>query len=704
MPHAISQVQRLPGLVAGSNHSSQAFVMYMLRRLEADGPDCPAGPQLLKPMPGLRTTVPYTAADMPVVQVGGILLLQETVPALRRAPWSPSPLQIARVGVEHGLRRTVELQQGMLTQHALMVAWGEFAHEIGLTSKLAQVAIPQKSVVHVPYGKVLSFFMGILTGITHLKDLNEGPHPLAHDWPAIRAWGLAAMAHYSGISRTLAACDPNTVEAITRVLHKVSQPFIDHEAYLLRQKGEPLILDLDLAPRRVSNTSTTFPDAEFGWQGNEVGLGYDVALVTLTCPTYGRLFLTGFHYPRNPASLPRLQKMVRAAEQRLGLYPHRRTDLVEQRLKKLGRTIAQRRRWLNAQEDKAKTLQARLDTLPGTISQLEPKVVALEAAYRERGRVAKPHSKLAHARRRLASTRKKLSKTPHALQQAQQAVVTHRSRLADLQAETDQLSAHLTQLQADNAQNDDPVPLIVRVDAGFGTGANIAWLIEMGYIVYTKAHNAQVAAGLLNRLTPQSTGHPVGKNAEMIAWGEHYVTNCPYPLTVALERFHTPQGLKHSALIVYRDDGQCLTLSAWFDFYNARQTIEAGIKETNVVFKMHPLKMRSKGGIALQEQFALFAANFVRWGAVWLRQRVHHSTPRFDDALTRVKAMTRIAANTSAWVTAEGKGLLVRFDETGAYPEAELRLDGGWRVRPPILPRKKAQNHDFANDFVPGCT
>ena len=33
------------------------------------------------------------------------------------------------------------------------------------------------------------------------------------------------------------------------------------------------------------------------------------------------------------------------------------------------------------------------------------------------------------------------------------------------------------------------------------------------------------------------------------------------------------------ALIVYRDDGQCLTLSAWFDFYNARQTIEAGIKE-----------------------------------------------------------------------------------------------------------------------------
>jgi hypothetical protein len=704
IPQAISQVQRLPGLVGGSERSNQAFVVQMLHRLEADGPGLPAMPRLLKPVPGLSTVVLFTAANVPVVQVGGIALLRETVSALRRASWSRSPLEIARSAVEHGLQRTIELRQGMLTQHALMVAWGEFADEIGLTSKLAEVTIPQKSVAHVPYGKVLSFFMGILTGITHLKDLNEGPHPLAHDWPAIRAWGLAAMAHYSGISRTLAACDLNTVQAITQVLHEVSQPFLDHEVHLLRQKGGLLILDLDLAPRRVSNTSTTFPDAEFGWQDNEVGLGYDAALVTLTCPTYGRMFLAGFHYPRNPAALPRLQKMVRAAEERLGLYPRRRTELVKQRLDNLERTIAQRRRWLSAQEDKVKVLQARLDALPGTMSQLQPEIVALETAHRERGRVEKPHSKLAHARRRLTSAQKKLSRTPQALHRAQQAVITHQARLADLQAEHDQLNAHLTQLQADNAQNDDPVPLIVRVDAGFGTGSNITWLIEMGYIVYTKAHNAQVSAGLLNRLTPESTWRRVGKNAEMVAWGEHYITNCPYPLTVALERFHTPQGLKHSALIVYRDDGQCLTLSAWFDFYNARQIIEAGIKETNVVFKMHPLKMRSKGGIALQEQFALFAANFVRWGAVWLRQRVHHSTPRFDDALTRVKAMTRVAANTSAWVTAEGKGLLVRFDETGAYPEAEFWLNGAWRVRPPILPRNKAQNLDFENDFAPGCT
>jgi hypothetical protein len=704
IPQAIAQVQRLPGLVAESNQVSDAYVIHMLRRLQTARPGSPAMPGLLKPVRGPATVVPFTAVDVPAVQTSGMLLLPETIPTLRRAPWSRSPLEIAQAAVAHGLTRGSELQQGMLTQHALMVAGGEFAHEIGLLSKLAQVTMPQKSVVHVPYGKVLSFLMGILSGITHLRDLNEGPHPLAHDWPAIRAWGLAAMAHYSSISRTMAACDPSTVEAITQVLHEVSQPFIDQEVGLLRQQGKPLILDLDMAPRGVSNTSTTFPDAEFGWQDDRVGLGYDAALVTLTCPTYGRMFLSGFHYPRNPVALPRLQKMVCAAEERLGLYPRRRTELVEQRLKQLEQTIAQRRHWLNVQLGKVAGLHAQLAALPHTISQLEAKIAVLEAVYREHGRAEKPHSKLAKARRQLASARKRLSKAPQALQRTQQAVATHEARLADLRAEHEELTVHLTRLQDDNAGNNDSVMIIVRVDAGFGTGPNITWLLEMGYTLYTKAYNAQVTASLLKQLTPESRWCRVGKNAEMVAFGERYITNCPYPLTVALERFHTPQGLKHSTLIAYRDDGQCLTLCAWFEFYNARQTIEAGVKETNVVFKMHPLKMRSRGGIALQEQFALFAANFVRWLAVWLRQRVCHTTTRFDDALTRVKAMVRVVANTSAWVVAEGDSLLVRFDETGAYPDVELRLNGAWRTLPPILPHKKVQNRDFRDGFPSGCT
>lgn len=83
------------------------------------------------------------------------------------------------------------------------------------------------------------------------------------------------LAHYTGVSRTLASCDDDTVEAIKKVLDQISQPFIDQEIHLLRQQNNPLIIDFDIAPRRVSNQSTTFPEVEFGWQGNEVGLGYD---------------------------------------------------------------------------------------------------------------------------------------------------------------------------------------------------------------------------------------------------------------------------------------------------------------------------------------------------------------------------------------------------------------------------------------------
>ena len=604
--------------------------------------------------PGQPAAAPATwrGAEPPVVRVGALWLLQETVTSLSRLTWSRAPLDIARVAGSHDQRRMLELSQGLLTQHALLVAWGEYAAELGLLQKLSQVPIPQKGVVHAPQAKLLAGLMSVLSGLTHLKDWNEGPHPLAHDWSALRAWGLAAPPHYTGISRTLAACDGPTVAAITQVLHDISRPFIVQEVTRLRQKQRPLLVDLDLAPRRVSNTSTTFPGAEFGWQGDQVGLGYDAALATLRSPTYGRLLLVGFHHPRHTVAWPRLQRIVQAVEAQLGVRPRRRPELVQQRLATLRPQLTQRLNWLEAQLRKQQALQARLPALPGEVAQLEEAVTTLEAAYRQQDRPERPHSRLAQARHNLARARQRLAQAPQQLQQAEQATATHRARLAALQAEHAALTAHLTQLQSDNASNPDPVVIILRMDAGFGTGENLAWLIELGYIVYTKAHNAQVAASLLAQLEPGARWTPVGRNAELLGRGQQQVTNCPYPLTVAVERFHTPEQVKHSALLAYRDDGRELTLPAWFAFYNARQTIEAGIKESNVVFQMHPLKMRSSGGIALQEQFALFAANFVRWAAVWLRQRVVHSTPRFDGALQRVKAMVRVGANTSAWVVA----------------------------------------------------
>jgi len=456
-----------------------------------------------EPLPGvLRSAANFPSPLMgwdpvraPVVQVAGIWLFQETAETLQRASRLSSPVERARAAVSRGSAVTqTGKSQPLFTEHAFLFAWAEFAYEIGLVQKLLQVPMPQKSVVHLPQGKVLAFLLGILTGITHLRDLNDGPHPLAHDAPVLRAWGLASLAHYTGISRTAASCNEATVAAITQALNEVSQPFIDREVELLLANRLPLLLDLDLAPRRVSNTSTTYPDAQFSWQDDRVGLGYDAALVALTSPTYGRLFLAGFHYPRNPIALPRLQQMIFAAEARLGRRPQRRPRLIKKRLKPVAEKIRQRQRWLQAQLDRQRALLDQLDNLPGEVGRLEEEVAALEAGYQAEGREAKPYSRLVQAQRRLASVQKKLAQAPERLQQAEQTATAHRERLTKLQAEYAALKAHQAQSEADNATNLDPVKVIVRLDAGFGTGPNLTWLIEMGYIIYTKAYSAQVRA------------------------------------------------------------------------------------------------------------------------------------------------------------------------------------------------------------------
>jgi hypothetical protein len=351
----------------------------------------------------------------PVVQVAGIWLFQDTAEALQRASRLSSPVERAQAAASHGsIAAQVGKSQPLFTEHAFLFAEAEFAYEIGLIQKFLLLPMAQKSIVHLPQAKALTFLLGILAGITHLRDLNEGPHPVAHDVSLLRAWGLASLAHYTGISRTAASFDEATIAAITQILNDVSQPFIDQEVQALLKERLPLLLDLDLAPRRVSNTSTTYPDAQFSWQDDRVGLGYDAALVALTSPRYGRLFLAGFHYPRNPMALPRLQEMIFTAEARLGRRPRRRPKLIEKRLKPTREKIEQRQGWLQAQLERKKAILDQLNTLPGEVGRLEKEIAALEASYQAQGREAKPYSRLAQAQCRLASTRKKLAQAPAA--------------------------------------------------------------------------------------------------------------------------------------------------------------------------------------------------------------------------------------------------------------------------------------------------
>jgi hypothetical protein len=202
----------------------------------------------------------------------------------------------------------------------------------------------------------------------------------------------------------------------------------------------------------------------------------------------------------------------------------------------------------------------------------------------------------------------------------------------------------------DNRGNAHPIQAIIRLDAGFGSGPNVAYLIEMGYEVYGKPTNHQLTASLRSKVTQGTTWTRVGHNAEMVAWEKTIIANCPYPLDVALERFHTGDKLRHSVLLHYGDSRDMPDLSDWFSFYNGRQTIGAGIKEGKNVLQMHHLKLRSPAGSEIQELFAAFAANFVRWAGQWLYETCPGAQAPFDRPQLSVKQIVRIAANTSAWV------------------------------------------------------
>jgi len=147
-----------------------------------------------------------------------------------------------------------------------------------------------------------------------------------------------------------------------------------------------------------------------------------------------------------------------------------------------------------------------------------------------------------------------------------------------------------------------------------------------------------------------------------------------------IPNFHPPicKFPPHGTLLHFGPDPVTADLPGWFERYNAHQTIEAGIKEGKQVFQMHHLEVRSAAAIYLQEQFAVFAANFVRWAARWLCR----------DCLTLcaplrcgVTELVRVAAHTSAVVHLDEQGVLLRFTDRSVYAGRSLAIPKDWGVQ-----------------------
>jgi hypothetical protein len=217
-----------------------------------------------------------------------------------------------------------------------------------------------------------------------------------------------------------------------------------------------------------------------------------------------------------------------------------------------------------------------------------------------------------------------------------------------------------------------------------GTAENVAWLIEMGYDVYSRPYGDWLKPRL-KRMAEGLTWTRVGNNAEMIAWQGMKLDDFPYPLNVSLERFHTGPTLRYSAMLHFGSDPVTLDPAGWFTFYNARQTVEAGIKEGKGTFAMHYLKVRSKPALYLQEQFARFAANFVRWGAEWLAEQCPQIPNGWEEtAHPKVKQQVKVGAHTSAWVIWHAQGCLLRFTDHSIFAGRSLQVKKSMAIQLPL--------------------
>ena len=223
--------------------------------------------------------------------------------------------------------------------------------------------------------------------------------------------------------------------------------------------------------------------------------------------------------------------------------------------------------------------------------------------------------------------------TAHLARQEFLAQEAARCAVADLAA----LLARRAALAAENAAQPEGPGVVLRMDAGFSSGANLSAVLELGYDLETKSANPAVAAALLARLPAQTVWTRVGKQAEMVGFAPYTLSTCPYPLTAGLERFQTADGPKYAVLLRNESapDGGPPDLRAWFKRYNERGDIEAAIKQGKTVFHVQHLFSRQQVGMQIQIALTLFAANFVQWAATWLEERLLARPGHWAAALQR---------------------------------------------------------------------
>ena len=365
-----------------------------------------------------------------------------------------------------------------------------------------------------------------------------------------------------------------------------------------------------------------------------------------------RIWLAGFHHPGDTVSVACVKELITVAEAQTQTWPRRRTELVQQRIQSQTQVVIRLQRLREQQAAKVKGWGQTREKLIG--QRYHANWQLKETAYSS--------GKKARLRLKVRAWQKRLPRLEAQIVRGQQVRDRHQRQTVQAEQQLAELQTWHAKLENDNRANPQPPAYVeARTDAGFVSGENLTWVLEMGYCPNTKAPNDQTTQALRKHLPAQQVWSPVGRNAEMAACGEYYLHNCPYPLIVALERFKVGREFRYATLLRYRDDGRPRALREWFRHYNARQTIEAGNKEMKGTFFVQHLMSRSLPGIQIQVLFTGLAANAVRWCIPWLQACSDNLTPKWQRTLNSPKHLVQVAANCAARVERTPCGTALQF-------------------------------------------
>jgi hypothetical protein len=225
--------------------------------------------------------------------------------------------------------------------------------------------------------------------------------------------------------------------------------------------------------------------------------------------------LSSQRYPGRTKSAECLRAAVRQMEQMLGVHPRRRPELVRQRLAALAPLLRQRRAVVEAAQQRQEHLRRTTERVQAELEKFRDEGADPADLAPQVGRVRL--SRLQQQAKRLVGQRQAAADW-HAKQEA---------HLRVLEDQEQPLSTWLEQLEQDTAELVMPVRMVLRVDAGFSTGENRAWLIEAGYAVVTKAHSGHTTPRLRRKVRLDAVWSGGGGNADAVRLGPQQLTDCP---------------------------------------------------------------------------------------------------------------------------------------------------------------------------------